>query len=185
MPAYGTQGIVYFIGATTGIGSIKVGFSTSPFERLWTLQFSSPLQLEIIACCAGTMAMEQHYHWRYREHLAHGEWFRRHTRMYDDMAEMCRPMANRVGYGVRSARPFYGSDLRTEGLLLCRKLWGDQWTGDPLPSDIDAEIAELEIARANVPIVPEVEIEPDGDYLDHEGLEPPQKLVVAIDDDDI
>lgn len=78
-------GIVYFIGARSGEGLIKIGFSKTPHARLATLQAGSPVELEFIAYVIGDMTMERRFHERHASARQHGEWFKRENLLLEDI----------------------------------------------------------------------------------------------------
>lgn len=68
-------GCVYFIGGD--VGGIKIGFATSPKQRLRALQCGSPIELRILAVAPGMPADERDYHKRFADRRLSGEWFER------------------------------------------------------------------------------------------------------------
>lgn len=68
------QGFVYIIHAI-GTNQIKVCYSTSPHERLKTLQTGSAIPLKMLACWPGTMERERRVHRYLQQFRQIGEWF--------------------------------------------------------------------------------------------------------------
>ena len=56
-------------------GPIKVGYSTSPEERLRALQTASPYSLRLLKVVEGGEALEKQIHTRFAENQLQGEWF--------------------------------------------------------------------------------------------------------------
>lgn len=73
--AESTDALCYFIGADEG--PIKIGYALRPHERLKLFQMGCPVPLKLLATRAGGAAREAAYHWQFKEHRAHGEWFNR------------------------------------------------------------------------------------------------------------
>lgn len=65
----------YFIGGESG--PVKIGYSCNTKDRLRTMQFSSPIKLDILATATGGRERESAYHEQFRECRLHGEWFER------------------------------------------------------------------------------------------------------------
>lgn len=68
-------GSIYFAQGVDG-GPIKIGHSTSPFERLRALNTASAERLAIIALFPGSEFDERRLHAALAEHRLNGEWFR-------------------------------------------------------------------------------------------------------------
>jgi hypothetical protein len=69
-------GFVYFI-ASPALRAIKIGYSAKhPVTRLKALQTGNADELEMIGWCAGTVALEQHWHRYFGDYWIRGEWFR-------------------------------------------------------------------------------------------------------------
>lgn len=66
---------VYFISARQ-VGLVKIGCADDPYERLSTLQTSSPIELAMEAILKGSYAEEKQLHARFAVHRVRGEWFK-------------------------------------------------------------------------------------------------------------
>lgn len=69
------RGFIYFIEAA-GRGTVKIGFSIAPEERLADLQTSAPDKLILVATVEGDMNREKRLHKRFANYRLTGEWFR-------------------------------------------------------------------------------------------------------------
>ena len=68
---------IYFIGQDDNSGPIKIGFSSSPIDRLRHMQSWSPVKLKILAITKGFQIHERMLHEMFYEYNSHGEWFDR------------------------------------------------------------------------------------------------------------
>lgn len=73
------DGFVYFLGGADT--PIKIGFSTSPSDRMAILQTAHWGRLEILAVTPGTIELEARYHAHFASLRLHGEWFKRNRRI--------------------------------------------------------------------------------------------------------
>lgn len=67
---------LYFIGMGND-GPIKIGIAADVSKRLRKLQGGSPIELSILAICAGGPAIEKSLHQRFSQFRMKGEWFER------------------------------------------------------------------------------------------------------------
>jgi hypothetical protein len=75
---------VYFI---SDGHAIKIGFASSPKERMRAHQTSCPRRLRLMAVEKGGIGLERLYHERFAAHRIRGEWFHIHD---DILAEVAR-----------------------------------------------------------------------------------------------
>lgn len=73
--------LIYFIGAVSGEGPIKIGCSCYPQSRLLSFQAWTPVKLQILAVCKGRTIHERKLHQMFREDNSHGEWFHRSNKL--------------------------------------------------------------------------------------------------------
>lgn len=71
----GTSNTTYFIGGD--VGAIKIGIACDVPRRLAALQNGSPMVLKVLAITPGGRDVERAYHYQFRAHRLHGEWFER------------------------------------------------------------------------------------------------------------
>lgn len=83
------SGWVYFIGAESGEGPIKIGFSARPQERLNQLQTGSGHRLVIIGTFEASEEVEIELHSQFAEHRLHGEWFARVPLLEELIRDRC------------------------------------------------------------------------------------------------
>lgn len=76
-----SDGYVYFIRPVGMAGPIKIGFAYDPDRRCRQLQFSSPVELEVIGSVNGAMRDEYAVQAYLADHQSHGEWFRSSDRV--------------------------------------------------------------------------------------------------------
>ena len=67
------DGFVYIL---RDVDRVKIGFSTSPRNRVASIQNMSGRALRVVACVPGTKQHEQELHERFASFRIHGEWFR-------------------------------------------------------------------------------------------------------------
>ncbi|CUW33334.1 GIY-YIG nuclease family protein [Streptomyces reticuli] len=67
-------GQVYVVGSP-GSPTVKIGFSTDPQKRLWSLQVGSPVPLVLLATFEGGRDLESALHRYFASRWKHGEWF--------------------------------------------------------------------------------------------------------------
>jgi len=68
--------MIYFIQSGGTKGSIKIGYTKHKInERLKHLQTASPVKLNVLAVCAGTLNDEKLLHAQFIEYRLNGEWF--------------------------------------------------------------------------------------------------------------
>lgn len=77
---HGPTNYVYVIGATGGLGPVKVGITNDLERRLSQIQSGSPVKLSVIyylrlATTANVRGIEQAVHRELARDHAHGEWF--------------------------------------------------------------------------------------------------------------
>jgi hypothetical protein len=65
---------VYFMGCGD---AVKIGVTIDLEQRLDSIRACNPSPIEALLLFPGNAAQEWYYHGRFREHLIHGEWFRR------------------------------------------------------------------------------------------------------------
>ncbi|MFE4577421.1 GIY-YIG nuclease family protein [Streptomyces chartreusis] len=87
---------VYVIGSP-GSRNVKIGRSTAPERRLWTIQVGSPVRLVLLATFEGGRVLEEALHCYFGAYRKHGEWFELGT----DPVEEVRAA---VALGVRRLR---------------------------------------------------------------------------------
>jgi hypothetical protein len=80
-----SEGLCYFF-ATDG-GLVKIGYSTSVWQRLSAVRPQTIYNTILAATARGGWAREKHYHRMFAEHREFGEWFRLHD---DIIAEIER-----------------------------------------------------------------------------------------------
>lgn len=136
-PTINSTGYIYFIRAT-GTNKVKIGYSISPRWRLATLQTGSPLPLEIIGLCSGSLETEARFHSVYAEYHSHGEWFDLPDDAIAAIREDYKTSLNRVS---KSKQP-----ISTEGrhLLLALEL------SDSLAKVIEAGMIEPTLTAENL-----------------------------------
>lgn len=66
---------IYFIGTADG-ALVKIGKANSPLKRLASLRGQSPIPLELLAFAPGGYEDETRVLRFFKDHRAHGEWFR-------------------------------------------------------------------------------------------------------------
>lgn len=76
LPPEKASGFVYFIQQASG--SIKIGYSAYPDQRLKSLRTSSPEPMTLLAMTCGSRTTERRYHDRFSSHRLEGEWFYPH-----------------------------------------------------------------------------------------------------------
>lgn len=77
LDAYGNkEGYIYFARAV-GTGFVKIGVAVDPWKRLGELQVGShvPLRLDAIIWADDTVALERHFHAKFRKLRTRAEWF--------------------------------------------------------------------------------------------------------------
>ncbi|MEU3620108.1 GIY-YIG nuclease family protein [Streptomyces sp. NPDC006872] len=65
---------VYVIGSP-GSRIVKIGRSTAPEKRLWTIQVGSPVRLALLATFEGGRVLEEALHCYFGAYQKRGEWF--------------------------------------------------------------------------------------------------------------
>jgi len=76
MDAMGDRfGVCYFIGWAGDL--VKIGYSSALAQRFGTICRDTPFKIGLMATAAGGRDRERHYHRRFEEHRAFGEWFER------------------------------------------------------------------------------------------------------------
>ena len=79
-------GTVYFAGGCDEIVAIKIGFTAGcPRARCRKLSLASPVELVVLAAVPGTLALEAAYHRRFARLRLHGEWFKPHESIWDEI----------------------------------------------------------------------------------------------------
>lgn len=66
---------IYFMRASAGGGSVKIGYSWKPEDRLAFCQPFSPVTLVIVATMPGGPELERRLHLKFKAQHSHGEWF--------------------------------------------------------------------------------------------------------------
>lgn len=74
-PAEGPAAVVYVLRAAND-GLVKIGTTTDLPSRLKNIRAMSGVPLEVLCVLPGDATVERQLHARFREHRAHGEWFR-------------------------------------------------------------------------------------------------------------
>lgn len=92
---------VYVVEAENGL--VKIGFASSPKERLRALQTGSPLKLRLrrFLKIPDAPVAERGLHERFRKHRVHGEWFSISAR------EAAAAVDELAGVGSRASVPHY------------------------------------------------------------------------------
>lgn len=67
---------------------VKIGFSDDPGIRVAGLLSSTPVPLVALGVCQGDRQTEARLHARFKQHRAHGEWFRRTPEMESFIADL-------------------------------------------------------------------------------------------------
>lgn len=66
---------VYFLRPVGQVGPIKIGCSVNAKERLFAMNLSSPIPLELLAVVPGSARIERAIHVIFEKQRSHGEWF--------------------------------------------------------------------------------------------------------------
>lgn len=86
---YRPEGYVYCVqrGET---GSIKIGFTTTPFRRIPALDTASDVELRVLAFVPGGRALERALHRQFAEDRLRREWFKPSPRLLERIASLPR-----------------------------------------------------------------------------------------------
>lgn len=86
--------VVYFAQAENGL--IKIGNTSFIEDRLFSLRMGSPIAINLLATTKGDRAREKQFHAKFAAHRLHGEWFRPHPEILDEVARLNLRSARRI-----------------------------------------------------------------------------------------
>lgn len=94
---------VYFMGAASD--HIKIGRSSSPYQRLASIRTSNPGDIRILALIEGGRAIERNLHGYFGDdRIGSSEWFMRSRRLCDLIATAQAERARQLGITLTKAK---------------------------------------------------------------------------------